>query len=69
MTEHIGNSSLRYDVLIIGAGVVGCAIARRLAGYDLRTGVLEKEPDVGLAASCRNSGVIHSGINYAPGTP
>jgi len=58
----------KYDVLIIGAGVVGCAIARELSRYKLEVGVLEKEPDVSLATSCRNSGVVHSGINYTPGT-
>jgi glycerol-3-phosphate dehydrogenase len=57
-----------YDVLIVGAGVVGCAIARELSKYDLRIGVIEKEPDVSLGTSCRNSAVLHSGINYKPGT-
>ncbi len=57
-----------YDVLIVGAGVVGNAVARELSRYDVRTAVLEKEPDVGLETSCRNSGVVHSGINYKPGT-
>ncbi len=57
-----------YDVLIVGAGVVGNAIARELARYDLKIGVLEKEPDVALGTSSRNSGVVHSGINYKPGT-
>ncbi|MDR3331226.1 MAG: NAD(P)/FAD-dependent oxidoreductase [Synergistaceae bacterium] len=57
-----------YDVVIIGAGVVGCAIARELSRYELKIGVLEKEPDVGFGTSCRNSGVVHSGINYKPGT-
>ena len=57
-----------YDVLIIGAGVVGNAIARELSRYRLRTGVLEKELDVGMGTSSRNSGVLHSGIHYKPGT-
>lgn len=57
-----------YDVLVIGAGVVGNAITRELARYNLKIGVLEKEPDVGLGTSSRNSGVVHSGINYKPGT-
>lgn len=58
----------RYDVIIIGAGVVGCAIARELSKYDLRTAVLEKEMDVSLGTSSRNSGVLHAGFNYRPGT-
>ncbi len=58
----------QYDVAVIGAGVVGCAVARELAAYKLRTVVIEKELDVGLATSSRNSGVLHSGIHYAPGS-
>ena len=57
-----------YDVLIIGAGVVGNAIARELSRYRLDVGVLEKELDVGMGTSSRNSGVLHSGIHYKPGT-
>ncbi|MDR1049126.1 MAG: NAD(P)/FAD-dependent oxidoreductase [Synergistaceae bacterium] len=65
---------MEYDVLVIGAGVIGCAIARELSrhrradGGALKIGVLEKEPDVSLGTSSRNSAVLHSGINYAPGT-
>jgi len=58
----------QFDVLIIGAGVVGNAIARELSRYRLNIGVLEKEQDVGMGTSSRNSGVIHSGIHYKPGT-
>ena len=58
----------KYDVLIIGAGVVGNAIARELSRYSIRTAVLEKELDVGMGTSSRNSGVLHSGIHYKPGT-
>ncbi len=57
-----------YDALIIGAGVVGNAIARELSHYRLNVGVLEKELDVGMGTSSRNSGVLHSGIHYKPGT-
>ena len=58
----------KADVLIIGGGVVGCAIARELTRYNLAVCVLEKEPDVAFGTSGRNSGVLHSGINYKPGT-
>ncbi len=58
----------RYDVLIIGAGVVGNAIARELSRYRIRVAVIEKELDVGMGTSSRNSGVLHSGIHYQPGT-
>lgn len=57
-----------FDVIIIGGGVVGNAIARELSRFMIKTAVLEKEPDVGMETSCRNSGVIHSGINYKNGT-
>lgn len=59
---------LRYDVIIIGAGVVGNAIARELARYELKIGVLEKERDVCFETSGRNSGVLHAGFNNRPGT-
>ena len=57
-----------YDVLVIGGGVVGCAIARELSRFRVRAAVVEKEMDVGLGTSCRNSGVLHAGFNYAPGS-
>lgn len=57
-----------YDVLIIGGGVVGNAIARELSRYKLDVAVVEKELDVSMGASSRNSGVLHSGIHYKPGT-
>ena len=57
-----------YDTVIIGGGVVGCAIARELSKYKVSIAVLEKEADVGWGISCRNSGVVHSGFNYKSGT-
>lgn len=60
--------SCEYEVLIIGGGVVGCAIARELSRFRVKAAVVEKEMDVGLGTSCRNSGVLHAGFNYLPGT-
>ncbi|UCF09808.1 MAG: NAD(P)/FAD-dependent oxidoreductase, partial [Candidatus Bipolaricaulota bacterium] len=57
-----------YDVAVIGAGVLGCAVARLLSRFEGAFAVLEREHDVGTGASSRNSGVIHAGINYSPGT-
>jgi glycerol-3-phosphate dehydrogenase len=57
-----------YDVVIIGGGVTGCAIARELSRYDLRIAVLEKEDDVGCHASSRNDGMIHPGFAPTPGS-
>ncbi len=58
----------RYDVLIIGAGVIGCAVARELSRYRLKIGVLEKELDVACGNSGRNSGVLHGGFTYKMGS-
>ena len=57
-----------YDVIIIGGGVVGSAIARELARYRLSIAVLEKELDVCYETSGRNSGVVHGGFAYDTGT-
>ncbi|MCQ2420425.1 MAG: NAD(P)/FAD-dependent oxidoreductase, partial [Clostridia bacterium] len=58
----------QFDVLIIGAGVVGSAAARELSRYKLKIGVLEKTPDVCCGTSARNSGVLHAGFNNKPGS-
>jgi glycerol-3-phosphate dehydrogenase len=58
----------RANVVIIGGGVVGCAIARELSARCSDVFLLEKLPRLGMATSTRNSGVIHSGIYYAPGS-
>jgi len=57
------------SILICGAGVVGLTLARDLvaAGYDDIL-IIDKEPEPGRHASGRNSGVLHAGIYYAPGT-
>ncbi|NQT59879.1 MAG: NAD(P)/FAD-dependent oxidoreductase [Bacteroidetes bacterium] len=55
-----------FDTVIVGAGVIGCAIARILAQTNLSVLVVEKEPDTGFGSSSRNSGVVHSGIHYTP---
>ena len=56
------------DVIIIGAGGVGCAVARELSRYRLRILVLEKECDVAAGNSGRNSAVVHAGFNNRPGS-
>ena len=58
----------KTDVLIVGAGVVGCAIARELSKYQLRVMVVDKNEDVGGDASKSNSAIIHTGYDAAPGT-
>lgn len=56
------------DVIIIGAGVTGCAIARELSRYDLDVLVLEREEDVCCGTSKANSAIIHAGFDAIPGT-
>ena len=57
-----------WDVVIIGAGVTGCAIARELSQYELSIAVLERELDVGEGTSKANSGIVHAGFDAKPGT-
>lgn len=57
-----------YDVLVIGGGVVGSAVARELSRYNLRIGVLEKNLDVCYETSGRNSAVVHGGFAYDTGS-
>jgi L-2-hydroxyglutarate oxidase LhgO len=59
-----------YDVAVIGAGIVGLASARELLARHpaLRVAVVDKEPTIGYHQTGHNSGVIHSGIYYAPGS-
>jgi glycerol-3-phosphate dehydrogenase len=56
------------NILIIGGGIVGCAIAAELSKQWQDLFVVERFPRVGMATSTRNSGVIHSGIYYSPGS-
>jgi glycerol-3-phosphate dehydrogenase len=60
--------NLQVDVVVIGGGVIGCAIARELSRFALSTVLLEKESDVAMHASSRNDGMIHPGIASKPGT-
>ena len=59
---------MRYDVAIIGAGVIGAMAARELSRYNLTVCLLEKENDVATGASRANSGIIHGGYDPEPGT-
>ena len=55
-------------IVIIGAGVIGCAVARELRRYNADVTVLEKENDVACGTSKANSGVVHAGFDAVPGT-
>ena len=57
-----------YDVIIIGAGVVGSLIARALSRYRLRILLVDKASDVGEGATKANTAIIHAGYDAVPGT-
>jgi len=58
----------RVDCVVVGAGVIGLAIARKLARRGMEVIVLETEAEIGTHASSRNSEVIHAGIYYPTGS-
>ena len=58
----------KTDVVVIGAGAVGCAIARELSKYNVRVIVVDKNEDIGGDASKSNSAIIHTGYDASPGT-
>ena len=57
-----------YDIIIIGAGVTGCAVARYLSRYEGRMLVLEKAEDVCCGTSKANSAIVHAGFDAAHGS-
>ncbi len=56
------------DVIVVGAGVVGCAVARELTRYNLNVAVLESGSDIAEGASKANSAIVHAGFDAKPGT-
>ena len=57
-----------YDVIIIGAGVCGCAVARELSRFQGKICVLERQEDVCCGTSKANSGIVHAGFDAVPGS-
>lgn len=57
-----------YDVIIIGAGVSGCASAREISRYKVKACVLEKAEDVCCGTSKANSAIVHAGFDAEPGS-
>jgi glycerol-3-phosphate dehydrogenase len=57
-----------FDVIVIGGGVIGAAIARELSKYNLQIAILERNLRVAQETSAGNSGVIHGGFDPTPGT-
>lgn len=59
---------MKFDVAIIGAGVVGSLIARELSRYDMKIVLLEKGNDVSVGTTKGNSAIVHAGYDSMPGT-
>ena len=57
-----------YDVVVVGGGVVGCAVARLLSHHDLDVAVLEAGPDIGAGTSKANTAILHTGFDATPGS-
>lgn len=57
-----------YDAAIIGGGVIGCAVARELARYELKVCLIEREEDVCSGTSKANSAIVHAGYDASPGS-
>ncbi|MFE0101515.1 FAD-dependent oxidoreductase [Streptomyces sp. NPDC059009] len=63
-----GSDGSPYDVVVIGAGVVGTAIARELARHPLRTALLDASDDIGAGTSKANTAILHTGFDAVPGS-
>ncbi len=59
---------MEADIIVIGAGVVGCAVARELTRYNVSVAVLEAGSDVAEGASKANSAIVHAGFDAKPGS-
>jgi glycerol-3-phosphate dehydrogenase len=64
----MNGSESRYDVVVVGAGVVGAAVARELSRFRLRCALVEAGSDVGGATSKANTALLHTGFDARPGT-
>ncbi|MCP9256948.1 L-2-hydroxyglutarate dehydrogenase, mitochondrial [Dirofilaria immitis] len=65
-----GSIASEFDVVVVGGGIIGCATARQLkiSNPELKVALLEKENRLAFHQSGHNSGVLHAGIYYAPGS-
>jgi glycerol-3-phosphate dehydrogenase len=61
---NLYDSFMDYDAAIIGCGVSGANIARRLSAYNIKTVILEKAADVSFGTSKANSGIVHGGFHH-----
>jgi glycerol-3-phosphate dehydrogenase len=59
---------LEVDVAVVGAGIVGCAVARELAGHDITVALVEAKGDIGDVTSKANTAILHTGFDATPGS-
>lgn len=66
---HVATDRIEpFDVVVVGAGVVGSAVARLLSHYDLTIALVEAGPDVGTGTSKANTAILHTGFDAPPGS-
>ena len=58
---------MKYDVAVIGSGVVGALISRELSKYDIKVALLERCNDVAMGTTKANSAIVHGGFDAIPG--
>jgi glycerol-3-phosphate dehydrogenase len=70
MTQHESTEAPAdgYDVAVVGAGVVGSAVARELSGYRLKVALVDARRDVGDVTSKANTAILHTGFDAKPGS-
>ena len=68
VTEDPMGNDRTYDIVIVGAGIVGAALARELSAFALRIAVIDKASDIPSGASRANSAMIHAGYDDVPGS-
>ncbi len=59
---------MKYDIAVVGAGVIGSLIARELSRYNLKIALVEKCNDMAMGTSKANSAIVHAGFDAKPGT-
>lgn len=68
LLSDTGLDGKTVDVLIVGGGIIGCAIARELSKWNIDILLIDKEEDLAMHTSSRNDGMVHPGIQPHPGT-
>ena len=67
-TGAMNGSPEVFDVVVIGGGIVGCAVARELSGIELTVGLIEARSDIGDVTSKANTAILHTGFDATPGS-